>query len=1338
MTFRLMDLFSRLLKRQRVIRRRSQSTATSMVQLLESPQRLSAPRCRYSVPASPEALEFRVMLSGAPAEFVNPNPVQGDGFGSNVTVLTNGNVVILAPDGGDGAVYLFNGQTGALISTLTGTGPGDMGLTKVTALTNGNFVVDAVSTDGPMGTVTWGNGTTGVSGTISASNSLILPSYSSDSGVTALSNGNYVVDSPTWNNGLGAVTFGNGVAGVVGAISASNSLVGTNTNDDVGIGGVTALNNGNYVVDSPNWNGTFGAVTFGNGGSGVTGAVSANNSLVGSEAADYVGYGSYRSSGYGGDGGVTPLTNGNYVVDSPYWNGDLGAVTLGNGVTGLTGTISANNSLVGSTGGDYGDMVGYGGVTALGNGNYVVDSFGWKGSEYGAWGAVTFGNGVTGVTGTISASNSLVGSEESDDVGGSGVTALSNGNYVVDSDLWNNDLGSVFYAQACAVTFGNGVTGVSGTINASNSLIGGNSGDLVGLQDAVASGNLFSGGVTVLSNGNYVVESSHWNGGLGAATLGNGNTGVTGVVSASNSLVGSNVGDYVSSGGVAALSNGNYVVESPDWNGGLGAVTLEGGVTGVSGVVSATNSLVGSDAGDDVSSGGVTPLSGGNYVVDSPNWANLLGAVTFGNGVTGVTGAVSEGNSLAGGWGADITPLSAGSYVVNSPNWNGNSGAVTFAGSNGVVGVPTAANSELLGGDSSYVVPDNAHGKFYAAIPDDGTGHVYIGSATTGFSYSPPALPGGATVATSDVTNNGLVVDVSTGGALYYLNGSDTTWTQIAGNTSSVEVGANGTAYALLPYGGLYGWTLSGGWSFVAGNVSSYQPGPNGSVYVLQPGGKLGISQNGSLTPLKTNVSSFQVAPNGTVYAQLPYGALESWPGSGSTWTVVASNVSSYQVAANGTVYILQPGGNLSTWQNGSLSTLQTKVSSFQLAPNGTVYAQLPYGALESWAPGGSWTSVAGNVSSFQVGPNGTIYLLQPGGNLQVLQNGSLSSFQTNVSSFQLAPNGTVYVMQPYGVLESSTGPGGSWTQLEGNVSSFQVAPNGMLYALQPGGNLELWEYGSWALTAAKTSSFQFGSDGTLYDMLPYGGLYTWTGFGGTWSAVAGNVSSYQIASNGTLYVQQGSNLDLWENGSLTLLAANTSSFQVGPNGTVYLVLPGNALYSWTGFGGTWTSVWSNITSYQISANGTLFALQSGNLDLWENGSWSLLAANTTSFQLGPDGTVYLVLPGSSLYEWTGFGGSWTSLKSNITSFQVAPNGTLFSLQSSNLAVWENGAWSTVTGNASSFQIGPDGTVYVLLPGKALYSWTGFGGSWAPVSGNVTSYQVLPNGNIVINGQLFS
>ncbi len=178
--------------------------------MLLSLQRWS--RRRAWTAAIVEGLEQRTLLTTF-AEFVDPHPAAENHLGATVVSLSTGNVVITSPSddaGGTnaGAVYLFNGATGALISTLTGSHADD------------NI----------------GNG-----------------------GVTALSNGNYVVISYLWDNGIlvdggaedaGAVTWGSGTTGIIGVVSAANSLVGSKTNDGVGGGGVTALSNGNYVVIS--------------------------------------------------------------------------------------------------------------------------------------------------------------------------------------------------------------------------------------------------------------------------------------------------------------------------------------------------------------------------------------------------------------------------------------------------------------------------------------------------------------------------------------------------------------------------------------------------------------------------------------------------------------------------------------------------------------------------------------------------------------------------------------------------------------------------------------------------------------------------------------------------------------------------------------------------------------------------------------------------------------------------------------------------------------------------------------------------------------------------------
>jgi hypothetical protein len=637
---------------------------------------------------------------------VDPHPTTGTHFGQFVTVLSGGNVVVANPNdnfGGTnaGAAYLFNGLTGALISSLVGSAASDQVGGIIQILSNGNYLVRSPIWHSSRGAVTWASSTAGVSGTVSDANSLVGSNPNDqvgsdhtipDSGVATLSNGNYVVQSPFWNGNRGAVTWGSGAAGVSGVVSDTNSLVGSNANDKVGSNALVQLSNGNYVVSSPNWNGNFGAVTWADGTMGVSGVLSDSNSLVGSSPNDQVG------------SDIThKLSNGNFLVLSPLWNGNRGAVTWGSGTTGVTGILSDANSLVGS---NPNDRVGFNiisNITLLTNANYVVSSPSWNGGR----GAATWGDGTMGVSGFISDANSLVGSNPGDQVSSTRIVALTNGNYVVISKNWNSARG--------AVTWGSGTSGVTGTISADNSLVGSNPNDSIGgpymlSTHAPPSG----GGVTPLTNGNYVVWSPNWNGNRGAATWGSGTTGITGVVSESNSLVGSSDGDHV--GGfqyVIPLTNGNYVVSSPSWNGGRGAATWGNGTAGVTGAVSAANSLVGSSDNDQVGggplfTGGVVALTNGNYVVLSPSW-NRMGAATWGSGTSGVSGVLSATNSLVGSSAGDavgyaLRILTNGNFVIASPFWNGNRGAVTWGSSaTGITGVVSEANSLVGANPNDWV-----------------------------------------------------------------------------------------------------------------------------------------------------------------------------------------------------------------------------------------------------------------------------------------------------------------------------------------------------------------------------------------------------------------------------------------------------------------------------------------------------------------------------------------------------------------------------------------------------------------------------------------------------------
>lgn len=650
-------------------------------------------------------------------------------FGNQVVVLTNGNFVVTDPnyDLGSradvGAIYLYNGATHQMVSKLTGDTVGDrVGIGQILALKNGNFVVANPNWHN-IGAVTWINGTTGLSGTVSGANSLV-GSTAGDNvgyfGLVALTNDNYVVRSLFWDapgvEDAGAVTWGNGAIGITGIVSITNSLIGSSAQDMIGEGGVTPLQNGNYVVSSPIWNvpGMFngpgdipdaGAVTWGNGATGTVGLVSSENSLVGSRPHETV-------------GNVTALTNGNYVVCSPNWQlpGTLsaGAATWGNGAIGISGEISGDNSLLG----------GCSNVTALTNGNYVVGNPTWVSAQGSNVGAATWGDGTRGITGEVSTANSLIGNQ-SWAYTGYKIVALSNGNYVVVS----SSLDASNLPFAGAVTWGDGQKGTVGVGSSTNSLVGTQSNEMVGDQ------------VVALTNGNYVVTAPAWGPGVtersyGAITWVNGSASITGVVSTTNSLVGSHTEDsYLQK--VIALSNGNYVISSPYWDAStttqnVGAVTWGNGTTGTVGSISAANSLVGTSANDLVGWSSVA-LRNGNYVAVSPEWSvnttsRYVGAVTWGNGIFGTVGGVSGNNSLVGSTLGDrigrrgIVLMPNGDYIVHSPSWRTlgklNVGSVTWGngtiGTSGTVLDTPSIKGEI--GDAGYWWPPAQYNPVYHQI----------------------------------------------------------------------------------------------------------------------------------------------------------------------------------------------------------------------------------------------------------------------------------------------------------------------------------------------------------------------------------------------------------------------------------------------------------------------------------------------------------------------------------------------------------------------------------------------------------------------------------------------
>jgi hypothetical protein len=648
------------------------------------------------------ALVACAAVHAAPVVVPGPDP-ESRRFGSQLIVLPGGNYLVTDPAWSPdpdaaprGAVYLYAAD-GTLIDRLTGGVDGDrLGAGGIVVLADGNFVVQSPhwrpsGRDTDVGAVTWGDADTGFPGTpyASADNSLVGSTDHDRVGanpVVALPDGSYVVASGEWDRvgvaiDAGAVTWCAAGGATVGEISAANSLVGTSFDDRVGDitvlnrPAVVALGSGHYVVASDRWDrgaiANAGAVTWARGDGTTVGEVGVANSLVGVTEGDYVG------------AIVQALANDHYIVQSPYFDhggvGNVGAVTWADGSATTSAEVGPANSLIGSS--EY-DVVGLL-AAVLTNGHYVVASPVWDHGAIENVGAVTWRDGTGPSPAIVSPANSLVGSSIDDSVGwfvtigisALGVIPLANGNYVVASPSWDD--GAV--RDVGAATWGSGSGGLVGPVSAANSLVGG------ARDDAIAQY------IVPLPDGDYVLGSPFWSESRGAATWGDGSGASTGVVDATNSLVGSTIDDLVTASGIYPLVGGDYVVGASRWSREgaplAGAVARGRGDGSSVGPIGPSNAVVGVQGNDRVGLGGVFALPDGGFLVRS-GLASGFGAITRSGFPDGPGPShVEAANSLSGrtetdrigGPGAVVQ--SDGAIIVYTANIaQDNAGAVSLFG----------------------------------------------------------------------------------------------------------------------------------------------------------------------------------------------------------------------------------------------------------------------------------------------------------------------------------------------------------------------------------------------------------------------------------------------------------------------------------------------------------------------------------------------------------------------------------------------------------------------------------------------------------------------------------
>jgi len=342
-------------------------------------------------------------------------------------------------------------------------------------------------------------------------------------------------------------------------------------------------------------------------------------------------YGEFKDALY--NTRILPLANGNFVIRSPKTE-DKDSVMLVNGQTGM----SIEESIAGV------DRF----VRPLATNNFIISLYenGVKSSRLidGTTGT-RIGNDYRGENNTVSFS----------------VTALENGNFALVS--FSEITSQITVVES--IRLFDGVTGVQ----IGNTIPGNNVGDLLGLVIFNHPVSYSDPMVKDLGNGNFVVASPNdivaGVSGAGSVILVDGDTGLQ----IGSDLSGDKEGDLLGFNGVTVLSNGNFVISSQydDHNGieNAGTVRLIDGATGALIGDVFSGSISGDNLGDGYSPhpNGITALPNGNFVIVHPR----AGAVMLVDGTTGMQiGNTPASDADEFELGTSVVALSNNNFVVVS------------------------------------------------------------------------------------------------------------------------------------------------------------------------------------------------------------------------------------------------------------------------------------------------------------------------------------------------------------------------------------------------------------------------------------------------------------------------------------------------------------------------------------------------------------------------------------------------------------------------------------------------------------------------------------------------
>ena len=404
--------------------------------------------------------------------------------------------------------------------------------------------------------------------------------------------------------------------------------------------------------------------------------------------------------------------------------------------------------------------------------------------------------------------------------------------------------------------------------------------------------------------------------------------------------------------------------------------------------------------GANASGGGVTALTNGNYVVLSPN----TGTATWGNGTTGSQGTLSAVKSLDG-VAADQTVgveqifgLPNGNYVVSvnsgmgnaSDTWvNGASGATldgqnTIDAQNSLLGVAGAA--PLLSG-KAFVATDAAAGIVTIGLPDagqlilsvavadiHGQGVVEFNLLTGAQVQLNPGNPSDVALLAADP--QGDVFADYRGFGVYRYSPSTSLWSMVNGSDPvALAVDAAGDAFLSIAGAGIGEFRL------------------DGTARLLTP----------------VAASKLVADPNGDLIGDFPGYGVYRYTAAAGAWTLLdGADPVAMTVDASGDAFLSFAGAGIGEFRPDGTARLLTPVAASKLVadPNGDLIGDFPgYGVYRYTAAAGAWTLLDGaDAETLAVDVADDAFLSFAGaGVAEFLPNGTARLLTTSAASLLAA-----------------------------------------------------------------------------------------------------------------------------------------------------------------------------------------------------------------------------------------------------------------------------------------------------------------------------------------------